>query len=310
MATTPSPLPHDPTRPPACSWRGLLIDSARTFWPVPVMELIITVMARYRLNILHWHLTDNAGWRHPTTRLPSTHLDRSPDSTRSRALVRPDVRTSAIGHMAYIARTHNAGFLFRRKHSTPRSLRRAARRAHHSGNLHPIPRRSRNPSLPTPGKPQPRLSPPGGQLNARGPSPHPSNFVEAAFHRACDLFPSPIIHIGGSPDRLEPVGTRPTARTDRPRLRDKTSSASSSTEPCASSTSMAGARPHGTRQSTPTAAYHLGQSSSPTPQRNRERGRRHVGRLMGTRRLRPANPQPPRSQPLVTPVPTHRAPAR
>jgi len=71
MATTPSPLPHDPTRPPACSWRGLLIDSARMFWSVPVMELIITVMAHYRLNILHWHLTDNAGWRLPLPGYPA-----------------------------------------------------------------------------------------------------------------------------------------------------------------------------------------------------------------------------------------------
>ena len=27
------------------------------------MELLLTVMAPYRVNVLHWHLTDNAGWR-------------------------------------------------------------------------------------------------------------------------------------------------------------------------------------------------------------------------------------------------------
>ena len=63
MATTHPRLPHDTTRPPVCSWRGLLVDSARTFWPVPTMELLLTVMARYRFNVLHWHLTDNTGWR-------------------------------------------------------------------------------------------------------------------------------------------------------------------------------------------------------------------------------------------------------
>ena len=63
MATTHPRLPHDTTRPPACSWRGLLVDSARTFWPVPTMELLLAVMARYRFNVLHWHLTDNTGWR-------------------------------------------------------------------------------------------------------------------------------------------------------------------------------------------------------------------------------------------------------
>lgn len=63
MATTQPHLPHDTTRPPACSWRGLLVDSARTFWPVPTMELLLSVMARYRFNVLHWHLTDDTGWR-------------------------------------------------------------------------------------------------------------------------------------------------------------------------------------------------------------------------------------------------------
>ena len=54
MAFTPSSIPHDPTTRPAYSWRGVFIDSAHTFWPVPHVELLLTIMARYHLNVLHW----------------------------------------------------------------------------------------------------------------------------------------------------------------------------------------------------------------------------------------------------------------
>ena len=56
---------------PACSWRGVFIDSAHTFWPVPHVELLLTIMARYHLNILHWRLANDTAWRIP---IPSFHL--------------------------------------------------------------------------------------------------------------------------------------------------------------------------------------------------------------------------------------------
>lgn len=45
MTAIPPPLPHDPRERPAFSWRGLLVDSAHTFWPVPAMELFLSLMA-------------------------------------------------------------------------------------------------------------------------------------------------------------------------------------------------------------------------------------------------------------------------
>ena len=70
MTAIPPPLPHDPSKQPAFSWRGLLVDSAHTFWPVPAMELFLSLMARYRFNVLHWRLTDDQGWRIPVPGFP------------------------------------------------------------------------------------------------------------------------------------------------------------------------------------------------------------------------------------------------
>lgn len=50
-------------RLPLFAWRGLLIDSARTRQPVDVVKQCISLAARYGFNRLHWHLTDDQGWR-------------------------------------------------------------------------------------------------------------------------------------------------------------------------------------------------------------------------------------------------------
>lgn len=194
MATTSSPLPHDPTRPPACSWRGLLIDSARTFWPVPVMELIITVMARYRLNILHWHLTDNAGWRLPLPgypaltsigdqipRDPAHWYDRTCAPQRSGTWRTSPAHTTQgfysdanIRHLVRFAAKRDVRII--PEISIPSAAGAAIRAYPHLGN----------PNLVSPQEDNSTLWPLASSLQ----------FVEAAFHHACDLFPSPIIHIG------------------------------------------------------------------------------------------------------------------
>ena len=48
---------------PRYRWRGMLLDCSRHFFPVPVVEKFIRVAAHYKLNVFHWHLTDDQGWR-------------------------------------------------------------------------------------------------------------------------------------------------------------------------------------------------------------------------------------------------------
>ncbi|MFR5876055.1 MAG: beta-N-acetylhexosaminidase [Eubacterium sp.] len=47
----------------AYDYRGLLIDSGRYFIPVNDMIKILDEMKKLNLNILHWHLTEDQGWR-------------------------------------------------------------------------------------------------------------------------------------------------------------------------------------------------------------------------------------------------------
>lgn len=55
---------------PRFSWRGLMMDSCRHMMPVRDIKKILDLMERYKFNTLHWHLTDDQGWRLPVEKHP------------------------------------------------------------------------------------------------------------------------------------------------------------------------------------------------------------------------------------------------
>ncbi|GAB3468663.1 hypothetical protein GCM10027321_37260 [Massilia terrae] len=48
---------------PRFPYRGLMLDVARHMIPVEDIKRQLDLMARYKFNVLHWHLTDDQGWR-------------------------------------------------------------------------------------------------------------------------------------------------------------------------------------------------------------------------------------------------------
>lgn len=48
---------------PRFRWRGLMIDSGRHFEPVDVIKRNLDAMAAVKLNVFHWHLTEDQGFR-------------------------------------------------------------------------------------------------------------------------------------------------------------------------------------------------------------------------------------------------------
>ncbi|WP_372017566.1 family 20 glycosylhydrolase [Pseudoxanthomonas sp. 10H] len=48
---------------PRFGWRGFMMDPSRHFWTVEQVKQVIDAMALHKLNTLHWHLTDDQGWR-------------------------------------------------------------------------------------------------------------------------------------------------------------------------------------------------------------------------------------------------------
>ena len=48
---------------PRYAWRGLMLDCSRTFLSIDYLRRTVDLMALYKLNVLHLHLTDDQGWR-------------------------------------------------------------------------------------------------------------------------------------------------------------------------------------------------------------------------------------------------------
>jgi hexosaminidase len=80
------------TDAPRFAWRGLMLDSVRHFQSVDYVKQFIDWMALHKLNTLHWHLTDDQGWRieiKKYPRLTSVGAWRVPSGAAAKANIDP-----------------------------------------------------------------------------------------------------------------------------------------------------------------------------------------------------------------------------
>ena len=59
---------------PRFAWRGLMIDACRHFIPIEVIKRNIDAMAAVKLNVFHWHLSEDQGFRVESKVYPKLHL--------------------------------------------------------------------------------------------------------------------------------------------------------------------------------------------------------------------------------------------
>jgi len=55
---------------PRFDYRGMHLDPSRHFWSVDEVKRYLDIMAVYKLNRFHWHLTDDQGWRMEVKKYP------------------------------------------------------------------------------------------------------------------------------------------------------------------------------------------------------------------------------------------------
>ncbi|MCI7457150.1 family 20 glycosylhydrolase [Actinomyces urogenitalis] len=208
---------HDPALP----WRGLLLDSARTFWTVDAVLEVLELMHRYGFNRLHWHLTDNSGWRLDVPgypRLTEVAAQQPRHGFAEYTNVPPqDLRR----YQARAPFLNNCGFY------TAQDVARVVERAAELG-IEVVP------EIDVPGhaeatiKAYPELGNPStvgldlshwpgaGRARVRNdllwPCEEAFDFITAALETVCDLFPSPIIHVGGDECDVEYWESNPEAR--------------------------------------------------------------------------------------------------
>ena len=75
------------TDAPRFSWRGMHLDCSRHFFPVEFVKKFIDLLVLHNMNVFHWHLTDDQGWRIEIKKWPklTEGLDAVEDTCRRTA---------------------------------------------------------------------------------------------------------------------------------------------------------------------------------------------------------------------------------
>ena len=187
---------------PAFKWRGLHFDDCRHFFGKEELKKTINAMAYHKLNVLHWHLTEDQGWRIEIKKYPELVTKGSirPGSPKPKSLIEPGDDYSGTGwvnnHIPY-------GPYYYTQDDIREIVEYAARR--HVTIV---------PEIELPGhalaaiSAYPEFGCTGEQLEPWwrwGVSEHifcagnPKvwQFLEDVLTEVCELFPGPYIHIGG-----------------------------------------------------------------------------------------------------------------
>ena len=76
---------------PRFGWRGFMLDSARHFQSKELILRLLDLLALFKMNVFHWHLVDDQGWRLDIEREPQLTAPRA-DQRRPEFYSRTDVR--------------------------------------------------------------------------------------------------------------------------------------------------------------------------------------------------------------------------
>jgi hexosaminidase len=89
---------------PRYSWRGMHLDVSRHFFPVSFIKKYIDLIAMHKMNIFHWHLTDDNGWRIEIKKYPlltevsAWRVDREDQPWRERTAPLPGEKATYGGY--------------------------------------------------------------------------------------------------------------------------------------------------------------------------------------------------------------------
>ncbi|HEI8867781.1 TPA: family 20 glycosylhydrolase [Serratia odorifera] len=157
---------------PRFPWRGVLLDSARHFLPVADILRQLDGMAAAKLNVLHWHLTDDQGWRFASTRYPKLQQLASDGQFYTREQMQQVVAYAAARGIRVVPEIDLPGHASSIAVAYPQLI-----------------------SAPGPYQMQ-------REWGVHRPTLDPSNkqvygFIEAIIGELAEIFPDPYLHIGG-----------------------------------------------------------------------------------------------------------------
>lgn len=178
---------------PRFAWRGLSLDVSRHFFDVAEVKKYIDVMAHYKLNRFHWHLTDDEGWR--------IQIDRYPELTATGSRMYQWAKEGKFRPLSNILEGGNGGYYT--KDEIRQVIQYAAERfvtvvpeiempGHSEAAIYTYPELGCSDST---YKPTPQ--PPFHRVRMLDPSEQTFTFLQNVLTEVMALFPGPYLHIGG-----------------------------------------------------------------------------------------------------------------
>ncbi len=189
---------------PKYNWRGFMLDCSRHFWSMDKLKQILDYMASIKMNVFHWHLADDQGWRIEIKKYPLL---------TEKGAIRKGTQYSVV-HKNYLPSTYNEGEygrgLFYTQEDAKEIVAYAAAR-----NIMVIP------EIDVPGHATaaiacyPEISCSGEEVevephfgifknNLCCAKPAAYDFIKTVIDELCEIFPAPYFHIGGDEVESEP----------------------------------------------------------------------------------------------------------
>lgn len=185
---------------PRFGWRGFMLDASRTFQPVSYVKKTLDLMAIHKLNVFHWHLTDDHGWRIEIKKYPwLTQVGAWRNQPNypvkgeinpyggfyTQKQIRDIVNYAAERHITIVPEVDLPGHSSALVYAMPEMVCDSVEKQHHIQYFRDYPTRSTN-----------YIKHPGSNVVCAGKeSVYP--VIKNILNEIIDLFPSEYIHVGG-----------------------------------------------------------------------------------------------------------------
>ncbi|HWL51200.1 MAG TPA: beta-N-acetylhexosaminidase [Chthoniobacteraceae bacterium] len=182
---------------PQCRWRGIMLDCARHFIPVPILKRFIDLFALHHYNVVQLHLNDDQGWRVEVKALPKlTELAAVRKGTQ-RGHQRAGGGVEAIPHRGFYTQAQLRDLVSFAEVRGIALVPEIAFPGHCTAFLAAYPHLAS-------GEPPSTPACEFGILpHALFPSEENLEFIAPAYEEVMNLFPAPYLHIGGDELLLE-----------------------------------------------------------------------------------------------------------
>ena len=190
---------------PRFAYRGFMLDVSRHFFTIEEVKKMIDLMAIYKMNVFHWHLTDDQGWRAEIKQYP---LLTTIGAERRSSYDTPITRIEENGQVYWTGEGAQTNRKYGPFYYTQEEMREVVRYAaerhidvlpevdmpgHFVAALHAYPEYCCHPDW------APEVWITGGVsqdvLNVA--NPEAVQFAKNIITELCDIFPYPYFHIGG-----------------------------------------------------------------------------------------------------------------